>query len=832
VPVFDLMAKISLDTDEYERNLKKAGTSLSNFGSKIGSGLKKIGSATVTAVKGIATGVAASSAAIGTLATAATKAYADYEQLVGGVETLFKGSSDAVMGYAENAYKTSGMSANEYMETVTSFSASLIQSLGGDTEKAAKYADIAITDMSDNANKMGSDISAIQSAYQGFAKQNYTMLDNLKLGYGGTKEEMKRLLDDATKLSGVEYDISSYADIVEAIHVVQTEMGITGTTAKEASQTISGSIATAKSAWQNLITGLGDDNADLDVLINNLFDSVETVGENIIPRIGVILTSIVSAVEKMAPKLAEELPALFQTTFPVLLDGAKALLSSLSSVLPSLVESILPPLVDGIKTVFVEIVALAPDIFRLLIDMLPSLISALQDVFFGVIDALPSLLETVLSSLPDLLPQIISAITMMAAYLMENFGKILQPIIDNLPDILISINDSLMENLPVLIKGIISLTVALTKATPQIIMALIKSLPSILSGILKGLWDSLPEFLSGIGEIVGSVFSSTWEFLGEFFEPLGEFFANIWGAITEAFGSFGSWVYEHIIQPVAEFFAPIGQFFSNLWSSIVSSFHTVIDPWVEIIKRAAAMVKENIIDPIKNFFVNLWNNIVGVFEGASSWFNENVIEPVKNVFTGAWNALKDGAQKAWEGVKEPFKAVADWFKDIFSKAWQKVKDVFSTGGKVFDGIKEGIVKAFKVVVNAIIKGINKVISIPFNAINDILQELHDITILKVQPFGWIDTFDVPQIPELAKGGIVSSPTLAMIGEYMGAQTNPEVIAPLSELKEMLGVQKAPVVNININNPVVRSDNDIDDIIDKVSEVMSDTILRSGMAYAR
>ena len=189
--------------------------------------------------------------------------------MVGGVDTLFKDSSQEIQRYAANAYKTAGLSANEYMETVTGFSASLIQSLGGDTEKAAKYADMAITDMSDNANKMGTDMSSIQNAYQGFAKQNYTMLDNLKLGYGGTKEEMQRLLADDGKLSGVKYDLSSYADIVEAIHVIQTEMGITGTTAKEASTTIQGSVASMKAAWANLMVGMADDTQNFDMLLSN-----------------------------------------------------------------------------------------------------------------------------------------------------------------------------------------------------------------------------------------------------------------------------------------------------------------------------------------------------------------------------------------------------------------------------------------------------------------------------------------------------------------------------------------------------------------------------------
>ena len=214
-----------------------------------------------------------------TVGKEALDSYADYEQLVGGVETLFKDSSGIVENYANNAYKTAGLSANDYMETVTSFSASLLQSLDGDTAKVAEVSNMAVTDMADNANKMGTDMSSIQNAYQGFAKQNYTMLDNLKLGYGGTKSEMERLLSDAQKISGVKYDISNLNDVYQAIHVVQGELGITGTTAKEASTTIQGSVSAMKSAWQNMLTGIADDNADFDGLINNLVDSIVTAGK-------------------------------------------------------------------------------------------------------------------------------------------------------------------------------------------------------------------------------------------------------------------------------------------------------------------------------------------------------------------------------------------------------------------------------------------------------------------------------------------------------------------------------------------------------------------------
>ena len=241
-------------------------------------------------VAGAAIGaVAAATAAVG---KAAIDAYADYEQLTGGISTLFGESSDTMMRYADEAYKSAGMSANAYMETVTGFSASLLDSLGGDTERAAAAANQAVIDMADNANKMGTDMELIQNAYQGFAKQNFTMLDNLKLGFGGTKEEMQRLLDKATEISGITFDISSFADITEAIHIVQESMGITGTTAEEAASTISGSMASAKAAWMNLLVGIADGTQDLDVLVNNFVDSVCVVAKNLLPRIGTVLKSL------------------------------------------------------------------------------------------------------------------------------------------------------------------------------------------------------------------------------------------------------------------------------------------------------------------------------------------------------------------------------------------------------------------------------------------------------------------------------------------------------------------------------------------------------------
>ena len=319
--------------------------------------------------KGLATAAKVGSVAVGAAGTAvvaigkqAIEQYAEYEQLVGGVETLFKQSADTVMGYAENAYKTAGMSANEYMETVTSFSASLLQSLDGDTAAAAEKANLAITDMSDNANKMGTSMESIQNAYQGFAKQNYTMLDNLKLGFGGTKEEMQRLLDEAEKISGIEYDISSYADIVDAIHVVQTEMGITGTTAKEASTTIQGSIDSMKSAYENFVTGLGDQNADIAELSTKLLESAEVVAGNLLPVIENILSSIGTMMQEKGPEMIEKFVSYAIEKLPQIIElGLKMVLSlvkGLANNLPKLVSSVL----DMIATIVKTFVSSIPDI--------------------------------------------------------------------------------------------------------------------------------------------------------------------------------------------------------------------------------------------------------------------------------------------------------------------------------------------------------------------------------------------------------------------------------------------------------------------------------------
>lgn len=333
------------------------------------------------ASEAIISGIKTLGRAVSSLGRSIVENYAEYEQLVGGVETLFGESANVVMEYANNAFQTAGLSANQYMETVTSFSASLLQSLGGDTAEAARVADLAITDMADNANKMGTSMEMIQNAYQGFAKANYTMLDNLKLGYGGTKEEMERLLADAEAISGIEYDISSYADIVEAIHVIQDEMGIAGATAEEASTTISGSIASMKAAWQNLVTSLSGGAGDMETALDQFIASAETAAGNLVPVIFNALNGIAGLIDRLAPLIIEKLPELVETLLPQLLEAAGSIVIALVEALPGLLVAISVAVMEFLGEIYTQIVNSAPQWLDSAKNLLDKFLSGLREGF-------------------------------------------------------------------------------------------------------------------------------------------------------------------------------------------------------------------------------------------------------------------------------------------------------------------------------------------------------------------------------------------------------------------------------------------------------------------
>ena len=440
---------INAKNDDAKKKIEETGQSAVEMGDKVADSIKKIVGALALA-KGVDF--------LADISKQCIQAYADFEQLVGGVETLFGNASDTIRQNAAQAFSTVGMSANEYMETVTGFSASLIQSLDGDTAAAAKKADRAITDMSDNANKMGSDIASIQNAYQGFAKQNYTMLDNLKLGYGGTKEEMERLLADAQAISGIKYDVSSYADIIDAIGVIQDKMGITGTTAKEAATTISGSIASMKAAWQNLLTGIADPEQSVADLTRQLTDSIQTVEQNVMPRLTEIFGNMGDTIGNLA-----------QGVFPMI---------------PQAITALLPSVVDGLSSI------------------LDAVITNGADLAAAIIDYLPKFADSVGQLASDLVPVLMRAASTIADGVADNADEIVESLIDNIVSFL-------QNDFP-------GMTTAAAEQAKKIILAIVhgivdhapelgQAIPEIISVLATELINLLPEFVAMGDEICNAI---------------------------------------------------------------------------------------------------------------------------------------------------------------------------------------------------------------------------------------------------------------------------------------------------------------------------------------
>lgn len=468
----DLIFNTRLDTAGLKSGLQGAGGEILKMSTQAAA---KIGEISLAAA-------GAATAAIAALSKSAIECYGNYEQLIGGVETLFKDSADVIKGYSEEAFRTVGMSANEYMETVTGFAASLISSMGNDTEAAAEKANTALSDMSDNANKMGSDLESIKNAYSGFSKQNYTMLDNLKIGYGGTKSEMERLLADAEKLQkskgiDVSYDISSFADIVDAIHVIQTEMDITGTTAKEASSTIQGSISAAKAAWQNLLTGMSDPTQDFDKLLNDVVESVVTVSDNLAPRIMAVLPTMATGITELTENLLPLIPETVEQMLPSVIDGANSIVSALLNTLSSFADTAIPIVTENadeiIGTLISGIVSAAPNLAgsaaQLCTSIAEAILSNADIITDGASDIVTALADGISDNLDSLVPSAIDAALTVAETILDNADKLSEAaasLIDGLangitasipilaekaPDIVSKLFDALVDSSEILI---------------------------------------------------------------------------------------------------------------------------------------------------------------------------------------------------------------------------------------------------------------------------------------------------------------------------------------------------------------------------------------------
>lgn len=494
---------LSVEIAKGENALKGMNKELKSTGGIDLSGLKgalsKIGEVALDVAKKMAQVTAAAAGALAGLVTAGVKSYADLEQNLGGVETLFGDSANKVVENAKNAYKTAGVSANEYMAGVTSFSASLLQSLGGDTAKAADVADMAFRDMSDNANKFGTDMGSIQNAYQGFAKQNYTMLDNLKLGYGGTKSEMERLLKDAEKFSGVKYDINNLSDVYNAIHVIQEEMGVTGTTAQEAEKTISGSVNSMKAAFDNFLNGSGSPEA--------LADSVTNV-----------LTNVGNAVTKLAPSILSGVVTLFQRLLPQVVSMILELLPQLLDAVTQLIDSILEMVsgdTDKLSTTISQVINMIvlffttnlPKIIEIGLQLLIALAQGIAQSLPTIIPAIIQCIFTIVQTLLEHLPEIIIAGIQILIGLIQGIVEALPQLIDMLPMIIETIVQTLTEHMPELIMAGIQLNLALIEGLIKAIPQLVKAIPKLITASTKGLIQGIPQFIESAKQLVGGLIS-------------------------------------------------------------------------------------------------------------------------------------------------------------------------------------------------------------------------------------------------------------------------------------------------------------------------------------
>lgn len=529
--------------------------------------LGKIGSVAAKAGKAIIAGIGAGSAAVAALGKSAVSNYADYEQLVGGVKTLFKNSSSAVLSYAENAYKTAGLSANEYMDTVTSFSASLLQSLDGDTEKAVQVANRAITDMADNANKMGTDIASIQNAYQGFAKQNYTMLDNLKLGYGGTKEEMERLIADANKLKAAngemaDLSIDSYADIVEAIGLVQDEMEITDTTALESSTTIQGSIAAMKSSWSNLLTALTSEDMDIGTYLNNFVESAKTALDNIAPRIQQFFKGFGKLVSGLAPIISKEIPGLIKSLLPGLIDGAAVMLDAIVASLPELLQSIIPSLIQGIVTVAESLITELPAILSALLDSVKILVGSLFDEISLKALNIGVSFESVFSGIQAVFESCWTVIRT----IWETFGE---PVWNSTMERIEATRDAFAAIMPEVKEFVSSCFTDIKEIWETALKPCFDAIKSILQNVLLPTFDYV--FRVVIGPVVESVFTFIKDMWNGTLKPV---FTGITDFLTGVFTLNFSQAFEGLISIV-----------KGIWNGIVTVVKMPINEVIKIINN-------------------------------------------------------------------------------------------------------------------------------------------------------------------------------------------------------------------------------------------------------
>ena len=706
--IFRLVGSVFVDTGEADKSLQKTDKNAENFGKSLLDGVK-------TAAKWAAGIATAAGAAATALSVASVKAYADYEQLVGGVETLFKESADMVFKYAEGAHKTAGLSANQYMETITSFAASLIQGLGGDTKEAAKMANMAITDMSDNANKMGSSMESIQNAYQGFAKQNYTMLDNLKLGYGGTQQEMYRLMEDAKKLDS-SFDAvfsidkkghleADFNDIVQAIHIVQTEMGITGTTALEASTTISGNINMIKSKLEDFKTTIGSALAPvvksfLALVIDNLpiiESGVNQLANVWIPEMITAITNCSTWISDNSDKIVEWTGYIVAASVGVgafliylnwgtIMSTAAGALQLVTTAVTKLNTTIKANPIGLLISLIVSLIAYmgylyaTNEEFRAFVDEMMSALWAKLQVVFAWIEAnvLPIIQQIVEWAKANLLPFVYEFVAWMQNTLLPEIQRLVAWIAENIPPVISMIISWVQTNLLPVIQSVIAW--------------LRTNIPPIFEMVVEWVQTKLvPTLQSMIAWLQANVIPIIIAIAGWILDTL-----------VPAIGAIITWVKDHLLPIVLNVISWITETIGSFFSWFIGIFRSTSD--------SAGGIWET----IKNFFKSAWDFIVGIWEACKPFFDgvwNGVIMPVAGMigemigaFKMAWDVIKlvwDYVKPYFEGLWEAIKAAAQILCTVlgtfFKNAWEVIKAVWSVVSAYFAVIWEAIKAVFSVV---------------------------------------------------------------------------------------------------------------------------------------
>ena len=687
-----------LNASSFAKGIKTATSSVENMtesmkdatssASKMTSVMQGIGSGVAKVGKGLAIAGTAAATAVTALVSKSVGAFADYEQLTGGVETLFgaggrsveeyaqsvgKSVSDiqgkydslmsaqnAVLENANKAYMTAGMSANEYMDTVTGFSASLISSLGGDTNKAADYANSALVDMSDNANKMGTDMESIKNAYQGFAKQNYTMLDNLKLGYGGTQEEMKRLLSDAEKLTGQRYDISSFADITQAIHAIQTQMDITGTTAKEASTTISGSWGSLKAAFQNVLVGLTTGGDMFDQSLDALINTAVTFGQNIIPAIKGALSGVGYLIEGLAPVIGETIPPLINDLAPTLANSAVSLISSL---------------VNGLTQN-------ATQFSECLSNMIIVAVAGISTVVPQLLDAASKIVSNLMQGLTNSMPQIVNGAVTLIEGLVNGLVNNIPLLIMGAVQLVASLANGLIANLPRIIDAGVNLITGIVSASYSMMPQIIQNGMQLVVNLAVGLVRAIPQLIAALPRITGAIVkgfkSVNWFDLGL------QLIKSIWEGIK----SIGSEMWNGVKEKTSELWGGV----KNVVSEKLNNIKSTYDAHGRGLKGATFAAIEGVKEYYRTGYDAI-NQLTGGKLGEVVNAVGEKMEVVKGKFSEAFGNVKNTVMTIFENIKngitEKISAAVNKVKEIFGSIADKVSEVW---GKI-----KGIIKAPKIV---------------------------------------------------------------------------------------------------------------------------------------